>query len=534
MDVAQLELKLKEHGQEHLLHFWPSLCEEERNRLFNELNDINMAEVIEFFRHTIASANEEEEKSDLQPIPPELHGAITRTSPELLRHYEHLAMEQIGQGRVAALLLAGGQGTRLGVDYPKGMFNVGCPSGKTLYQLQAERLVRLQQLTEQKTGLKGAIPWYIMTSEHTKEPTQDFFRHHNFFGLKDENLVVFEQGMLPCFSLDGKIILETKSHVAKSPDGNGGLYRALRDRGILDDMERRQIQYIHVYCVDNILVKMADPHFIGFCLSKDADCAAKVVEKAFPTEAVGVVCKVHGHYKLNTAKSHCPTAQKRNADGRLTFSAGNICNHFFTTQFLRKVIRIIGIIPLAVYLSSDQEGMLHHHIAKKKISHVDSTGKICKPDKPNGIKMEKFVFDVFQFAKNFVVWEVLREDEFSPLKNSDQSGEKDTPTTARLALYSLHQRQVLAAGGIFVDDEGIRLPLIPSVPTVADSEAISKNETNNNEIQKTCSRREEPLVCEISPLVSYAGEGLEELVKGKKFRPPLLLSSPSEFNGIEN
>ncbi|KZS20840.1 UDP-N-acetylhexosamine pyrophosphorylase-like isoform X1 [Daphnia magna] len=525
MDVAQLVQKLKEHGQEHLLQFWPSLTEEERQQLFHQLNDINMEEVIEFFRHTIASANDEEEKLDehLQPIPPELHGAVTRTSPELLRHYEQLAMEQIGQGRVAALLLAGGQGTRLGVDYPKGMFNVGCPSGKTLYQLQAERLLRLQQLTEERTGLKGAIPWYIMTSEHTKEPTQEFFRKHDFFGLKEENLVVFEQGMLPCFTLDGKIILETKSHIAKAPDGNGGLYRALRDRRILDDMEKRQIEYIHVYCVDNILVKMADPHFMGFCLSKGADCAAKVVEKAFPTEAVGVVCKVHGHYKVvEYSEITLPTAQKRNADGRLTFSAGNICNHFFTTQFLRKVI-------------SGQEGMLQHHIAKKKIAYVDSTGKICKPDKPNGIKMEKFVFDVFQFAKNFVVWEVLREDEFSPLKNSDQSGDKDTPTTARLALYSLHQRQVLAAGGIFVDDEGMRLPLIPSaIPTVPGQEAISKNETNNNEIQKTCSRREEPLICEISPLVSYNGEGLEALVKGKKFRPPLLLSSLSESNGIKN
>lgn len=162
---------------------------------------------------------------------------------------------------------------------------------------------------------------------------------------------------------------------------------------------------------------------------------------------------------------------------------------------------------------------------------IDSTGRIFKPEKPNGIKMEKFVFDVFQFSKNFVVWEVLREDEFSPLKNADNSGDKDTPTTARLALYSLHQRQVLAAGGTFIDEEGIRLPLIPSVvsPVVGQPEIVI-GETNNNEVQKTCSRRKEPLVCEISPLVSYFGEGLESLVKGKKFCPPLLLCSPSESN----
>lgn len=521
MDVAQLTENLKQYGQEHLVNFWSDLNETERQQLFNDIQATNLAEVTEIFRHTVQSANHDEDlKLDehLQPIPPELHGAITRTSPELLKHYERLALEQVSEGRVAALLLAGGQGTRLGVDYPKGMYDVGCPSGKSLYQFQGERLLRLQQLAEMQTGKTGVIPWYIMTSEHTKEPTLEFFRKRDYFGLQPENLVLFEQGMLPCFTFDGKIILETKSHIAKAPDGNGGLYRALRDHKILDDMQRRGIQFVHVYCVDNILVKMADPVFIGYCLSKGADCAAKVVEKAFPTEAVGVVCKVQGRYQVvEYSEITLATAQKRNPDGRLTFNAGNICNHFFSVDFLRSVI-------------SGQENILQHHVAKKKIPHVDPSGNICKPEKPNGIKMEKFVFDVFQFAKNFVVWEVLREDEFSPLKNADHLGDKDTPTTARLSLFSLHQRLVLAAGGTFIDEEGEALPLIPST-TQSTKTAANANEANNNEVQKECSSREDPLVCEISPLVSYAGEGLEPLVKGKKFRPPLLLFSPNEVPG---
>ncbi|XP_065343095.1 UDP-N-acetylhexosamine pyrophosphorylase-like protein 1 [Cloeon dipterum] len=514
MTSEVLEARLAEFGQQHLLDFWPHLTDHERDELAHEIETLNLEEVTRFFKRTISSIPNEEEKLDdrLQPVPEEFFGSAIRTNEKLLQRYEHIGLEKIALGRVGVLLLAGGQGTRLGVDYPKGMYNVGLPSQKTLYQIQAERIRRLEEMASQRfNGIQGnGIAWYIMTSEHTKEPTLEFFAKHNYFGLKKENLVVFEQGMLPCFTFDGKIILDSKSKIAKSPDGNGGLYRALREKKILDDVERRGIEYLHVYCVDNILVKLADPIFMGYAIDKGADCAAKTVEKSQPEEAVGVVCRVDGKYQVvEYSEITLETAEKRNQDGRLTFSAGNICNHFFTTSFLRDII-------------DNQEHSLKHHIAKKKIPTVDELGNRFTPKAPNGIKMEKFVFDVFQFSKKFVVWDVVREEEFSPLKNADGAA-KDTPTSARHDLYSLHERYLRAAGGIFIDKSNTIIP-----PLTNGVNGTNGHEANNNDIEKCGLKRPEVIICEISPLVSYAGEGLAELVANKKLQQPFLLRANEE------
>ncbi|XP_021347992.1 UDP-N-acetylhexosamine pyrophosphorylase-like isoform X3 [Mizuhopecten yessoensis] len=500
MDLDSLKSELECHGQSQLLQYWETLDNDSKEKLYKELKHLEYSNINEYFKQAMADLEHASDKIDnlLEPLPAEVCGSMTRSSPEELKEYNRLGLEEVGNNRVAVLLLAGGQGTRLGVPYPKGRYNVGLPSQKTLYQLQAERLLKLERLATQQTGKPCTIPWYIMTSEHTKQATDDYFQQNNYFGLQKENIVLFEQGLLPCIGFNGKIILANTHKVALAPDGNGGLYRALRKWKVLEDMEKRGVTNIHVYCVDNILVKMADPVFIGFCRTKKAECGAKVVEKTVATEAVGVVCKVEGRYQVvEYSEITLKTAELRRDNGQLTFNAGNICNHFYTLDFLKHVSQV------------EQENQLKHHVAKKKIPFVGDNQEIVKPTEPNGIKMEKFVFDVFHFAddRSFAVWEVLREDDFAPLKNADTAA-KDTPTTCREALLNLHHRYMLGAGAKFVHGDGSSLPDIP----------CRKGE-NDDHFTK----------CEVSPLVSYAGEGLEELLSGKKLVPPVqIVMGPSD------
>ncbi|KAJ1532235.1 hypothetical protein ONE63_000852 [Megalurothrips usitatus] len=472
---------LTKHNQQHLLRFWDKLSEAERSDLSRDLREVNIEEVCSYFERAVKSVEECTKKLDnrMKPIPPEASGSVLKSSKEELDAYRAEGLRLISEGKVGVLLMAGGQGTRLGVTYPKGMYDIGLPSHKPLFQIQAERIRRVEELAFQHTGKKGSVMWYIMTSEQTMEPTMQFLQSRNYFGLNSSNVMLFEQGMLPCFSMDGKIILDTPSRLSKAPDGNGGLYRAMRNRGVLDDIEKRGITSLHSHSVDNVLVTVADPVFIGYSSLKNASCGVKVVPKAYPAEPVGVVCSVDGKYQVvEYNEITTATAEQRDADGQLTFSAGNICNHYFSSQFLR------------VFLN-EHEKFLQLHVAQKKIPYVDETGVQIKPEKPNGIKIEKFVFDVFQFTDSLVVWEVLREQEFSAVKNSDAS-EKDCPRVARQDLINLHVGYVEKAGG----------KIVPGP--------------------------DGSIVCEISPLVSYAGEGLEDIVKGRTFSSPLVLTAPGE------
>ncbi|XP_044031481.1 UDP-N-acetylhexosamine pyrophosphorylase-like protein 1 [Siniperca chuatsi] len=482
LSLQQVEQGLESAGQAHVLQFWPELCEEERDTFLTELSQLDLKGLKDHCEGAARAAASPSASLDrhIEPVPAESIGSARKSARKSLADWEQEGLLQISENRVGVLLLAGGQGTRLGVQYPKGMYNVGLPSGKTLYQIQAERIHKIQELADRKHGSKCTVPWYIMTSEFTLAPTEKFFKENGYFGLEPSNIVMFEQRMIPAVTFDGKVILQAKGKLAMAPDGNGGLYQALVDHKVLEDMKKRGVEYLHVYCVDNILVKMADPVFIGFCVSKGADCGAKVVEKAYPAEPVGVVCRVRGVSQVVEYSEIQPeTAELRGPGGELVYNAGNICNHFFTRAFLQDV-------------AEKFEGQLQQHVAIKKVPFVDTCGNQVKPTEPNGIKMEKFVFDVFPFSRNFVVFEVVREDEFSPLKNADGAA-TDSPITARNSLLAQHCRWAAAAGATLSDEHG---------NTLSPTASISAGDSP-------------PALCEISPRVSYFGEGLEQLLKGR-------------------
>ena len=488
-NIDALKQRYNKAEQGHLLTFWDKLNATERDSLAQQLHALDVERVNRVYKKAVSSDSSAEGTTPqkIEPLPQDALDSTLDASADDIAKWRKTGLDAISRGQVAVLLMAGGQGTRLGSSAPKGCYDIGLPSRKSLFQLQAERITRLQKLAGGSD--KAIIPWYVMTSGPTRPDTVAFFERHSFFGLNPENVIFFEQGTLPCLTMEGKILLDTTSHVAVAPDGNGGLYAALRtplsagkpDHTIISDLASRNILYVHTYGVDNCLVRVADPVFLGTCITKQADCAAKVVRKTDPTESVGVVVRRgtsspprYEVVEYSEISSDDATRRDPNKPSELAFRAANIANHFYTTSFLKA--------------EEQFEEQMAFHIARKKIPCVDlENGSSVKPTKPNGMKLELFVFDVFPFAQQFHVLEVARQDEFSPLKNAPGTG-SDDPETSKRDLIAQHRRWLQEAGA-----------------TVGDGVEI-----------------------EISPLVSYAGEGLESL-KGKTLSRSGAVGSLEEF-----
>lgn len=362
----------------------------------------------------LQSSDANEVAKDFQPVSSVIDMiSMTSGRKELTGNVGRAA---IRQSKVAAVIMSGGQGTRLGFKGPKGMYNLNMPSQKTIFQIHIEKILRMKKLFSSSdpnptNGIASSpsIPIYVMTSNLNHQIIVDFFKDNSYFGYPPQDIVFFEQGVEPSFTHDGKIIIESESTLSLAPDGNGGIYRALLVAGCIDDMILRGVEHLHIYGIDNVLTKAVDPYFIGACIHDQAEVGNKVVWRAGKGEKVGVTAQLDGRmHILEYSEIPQQLAESSDSNGKLLFGAANICNHYVSVRFLSEVI-----LP---NLSST------YHIAKKKIPYMDAfTRHTVDPSSINGLKLEMFIFDVFPLASRWTLVEVAREDEFAPVKNAPGS-----------------------------------------------------------------------------------------------------------------
>lgn len=404
---------LAKHGQGHMLKFWDRLTADQKDGLLKQIAAIDFAVLAKMKAETAKSAAP---ASEIEPAP-----VLSPDAEERVRA-KGLGGEALRAGKVGVLLVAGGQGTRLGFEGPKGVFPVGPITGATLFEIHARKILALERRYQSR------VPFYIMTSESNHEDTAGFFRQHDCFGLDPERVKFFMQGQFPALWPDGRIVLERPDRIFMGPDGHGGVLAALEKSGMLADMQGRGVETVFYFQVDNPLVEIADPAFIGLHREMNADMSLKVCAKRGPDEGLGVVVRRTG--RLAVVEYTELTAEQKTAtlaDGQLRFKFGSVAIHMFSTDFLRR--ETAAGLPL--------------HRAHKKVPWCDEEGRPVKPDKPNAFKFEKFIFDALPDARRALILEFQREDEFSPIKNASGF---DSPDTARRDLMLKHARWLESLG----------------------------------------------------------------------------------------
>jgi UDP-N-acetylglucosamine/UDP-N-acetylgalactosamine diphosphorylase len=409
-DSNALIQKFRAAGQGHVFAFFDALGADERASLLAEAAEIDLGEVERLVATLVsAGAAPAVDLTGLIPAPYErLPGRGGSASS--WQAAKAAGESALRAGRVAAFTVAGGQGTRLGYDGPKGTFPVTPVRRHPLFQVFAEKILA--------AGKRYGRPlhWFIMTSHQNHEASEAFFSENRHFGMDPSRVHFFRQGRMPAVDFAGKILLETKSSLALSPDGHGGSLRALERSGALDLMEKEGIDTLSFFQVDNPLVRCVDPAFIGWHLNTRSEMSSKTVPKAYPEEKLGHFCIRAGRLVV-IEYSDLPMGLQREKDastGALRYEAGSIAIHAIDREFIRRMARGDGALPF--------------HRADKKIATLDASGKAVKPDKANGVKFELFVFDALPSANNPVVVETSRADDFSPVKNAEGV---DSPASCR-------------------------------------------------------------------------------------------------------
>ncbi len=422
-----LRESLHQHGQDHVLAGYDALPEAQQQELLASLQALNLGELKNLYA-------QREDKFQL----PARESVAALPRPDCderqRREYRGLAETAFRAGQVAFLVVAGGQGTRLGFTQPKGMFPIGPVSQKSLFQFHAEKILALRQ----RYG--AAIPLLVMTSPATDADTRRYFAEQKNFGLPADDVWFFRQGMMPALDLQtGKLLMAAPGKLALSPNGHGGTLAGLADSGLLARLRDTGVDTIYYFQVDNPLTNLADHVFLGQHLAQQAEVSSKVLPKRDPLEKVGNFALVDGRCSM-IEYSDLPKewAHETDADRQLRFWAGNPAIHLFDTRFLQRLASVAQSLPW--------------HAAKKKVAYCNTHGETVTPDTENAVKFERFIFDVLPLAERWTVLATDRADEFAPVKNAEGD---DSPDTAKQALSDLGKR--------WLRQHGVEVDLSPDV-----------------------------------------------------------------------
>jgi UDP-N-acetylglucosamine/UDP-N-acetylgalactosamine diphosphorylase len=427
----QLRARLASYGQEHVLAFWSELDAEGRDQLARQVDAIDLDLIASLYRGDVEQP-EWESLARRATEPCALRVAQRESGQAAAWGATATAARDRGEqalrsGQVGVILVAGGQGSRLGFDRPKGLYPIGPLSGASLLQIHAEKI----RAAHRRYG--QAVPLYLMTSPVTHDETVAYVAAHDRFGLAEEDVLVFCQGTMPAVDAStGKLLLAEKDSLFLSPDGHGGTVAALSSSGALDHMRSRGVQQIFYLQVDNPLVPICDPELLGHHLLAESELTSLAVAKQDPQDKLGNFVMIDD--KLHVIEySDFPSdvASETDAEGRLRFWAGSVAIHVFDVAFLQR--------------SLDMGDALPFHIAHKQASHLGPSGERIVPTEPNALKFERFIFDLLPHARRPIVVEYREEDSFAPLKNAS-GAPKDTPEYVQRFLLDQHRRWLAAAG----------------------------------------------------------------------------------------
>ena len=432
--IAEVE-RLRRHQQEHVLHWWDELAPALRQSLAAQIADIDFEQLSRLTMPAKSDAAYEEPAAQRasRAVPPAQLVRVPRNDQEgqIWADARKAGAELLQAGRVGVILVAGGEGTRLGFPHPKGQFTIGPVSGKPLFQLLAEQVVARTRQTGRP------IPYYVMTSPATHDETVAYFESHAYFGLHRGDVAFFPQGTMPAIDRHtGKLLLSARHELALNPDGHGGILAALDRSNLLEHMRRSGVDFLYYHQVDNPLARVCDPAFLGLHALHQSEVSTKVVAKLSPEEKMGVAVDVDGRTQIiEYSDMPAEVAARRDANGQLLLWAGSTAMHVFSRSFFERLRA--GRIELPF------------HRAIKKVPYLDEAGQLIEPEAENAVKFERFIFDALPLAERSLVVEARREDEFCPLKN--KTGDF-SPEHVRQNLSRLYTEWLRSAGATIADN----------------------------------------------------------------------------------